>query len=60
MLFNKKKYQAVQEVLADLLNMVNSTDVWGAKTLNAESVTYLSAKDFGRYVEDKSKTSTTS
>ncbi len=39
------------EVLADLLNTINSMDVWGSKTLNVdnENVTYLTAKDFGKY-----------
>ena len=39
------------EELADLLNMINSTDVWGSKTLDitGNKVAYLSAKDFGKY-----------
>lgn len=42
--------------------MVNSIAVWNGKTLNTtgNNVTYLSAKDFGKYVPDTTKTSTTS
>ena len=37
------------EVLADLLNMVDSENVWNGVTENANDPTYLSAKNFGKY-----------
>ena len=37
------------EVLADLLNMVDSENVWNGVTENTNAPTYLSAKNFGKY-----------
>lgn len=37
------------EVLADLLNMVDSESVWKGTTENTNAPTYLSAKNFGQY-----------
>ncbi len=37
------------EVLADLLNMVDSENVWNGVTESTKDPTYLSAKNFGKY-----------
>ena len=37
------------EVLADLLNMIDSENVWNGVTENTNASTYLSAKNFGKY-----------
>ena len=37
------------EVLADLLNMVDSENVWNGVTENTNAPTYLTAKNFGKY-----------
>lgn len=46
-------------VILDLLDKVNDSKVWGSKTVSTGSdITYLTARDFGRYTEDASTSNT--